>query len=62
MDFSATLSEIKEGVGDIVEIQKLEQITSNLVRDYYRTGQEKIRSKGSWNALSSEEQEKFISY
>jgi hypothetical protein len=46
MDFSATLHDVKEGVGDIVEVQRLEQQAGALVRDYYQTAKKKGVVKG----------------
>ena len=51
-----------EGVKALLRDAADIKIIGELVRDYYATAREKIRSKGSWNALTSEEQEKFIRY
>ena len=66
-DFNWTLKDcqkaIKEGLGDITAIMKLEQVANNLIRDYWDTAktEERKRSK-SWNSLDYDEQQKLIRY
>lgn len=50
----------KTGFFDIIQLQKLEQVAGNLIRDYYQTAQRK--SKSSWNSLSEQEKNKLIKY
>jgi len=54
---------IKEGLGDITAIMKLEQVANKLVCDYWETAksEEKQRSK-SWNSLDYDQQQKLIRY
>ena len=50
----------KTGFYDIIQIQKLEQLADNLIRDYYQTA--KSKSKSNWNSLNEKEQSKLIKY
>ncbi|CAG8587395.1 6440_t:CDS:2, partial [Racocetra fulgida] len=44
-NFTGMLRDLVGGIGSIVEIQKLELLAGNLVRDYYQTAKKKIRIK-----------------
>ena len=54
---------IKEGLGDITAIMKLEQVANKLVRDYWDTAksEERQRSK-NWNLLDYDQQQKVVRY
>jgi hypothetical protein len=66
-DFNWTFQDcqaaIKEGLGDIVAIMKLEQVANKLMRDYWETAkaEEKQRSK-NWNSLDYDQQQRVIRY
>jgi len=66
-DFNWTLKDcqkaIKEGLGDIVAVMKLEQVNNKLVCDYQETAktEEKQRSK-NWNLLDYDQQQKVVRY
>jgi len=67
LDFNWTLKDcqaaIKEGLGDIVAIMKLEQVANKLVRDYWDTAKSKERKRSkNWNSLDSDQQQKLIRY
>jgi len=66
-DFNWTLQDcqenIKEGLGDVAAIMKLEHIAGKSVRDYWETAKrEKQQKVKSWNVLNSEEQDRLIKY
>ena len=62
-DFTWTVQDCqKGGFFDIIQIQKLEQLANNLVRDYYQTAKDKAKVKVSWNTLTEEQQSKLIKY
>ncbi len=66
LDFNWTMKDcaesIKEGLGNIVAIMKLEQVASNLVRDYWETAKQEIKKGKSWNSLDQEQQDRLIRY
>jgi hypothetical protein len=65
-DFNWTLKDcykaVKEGINDITPIMKLEQVASNLVRDYWKTAKSEERKGKNWNSLTEEQQTKLIRY
>lgn len=61
LDFCWTIQDCQKG-GDIVQIQKIEQLADNLIRDYYQTAKDKSKIKGNWNSLSEKQQAKLIKY
>jgi len=67
LDFNWTLKDcqklINDGVGDVVAIMKLEQITGKLIKDFWDTAKSEKRNKSkSWNALDYDEQQRLIRY
>lgn len=66
-DFNWTLKDcqkaIKEGLGDITAIMKLEQVINNLIKDFWETAKsEKRKLSKSWNSLDYDEQQRLIRY
>jgi len=67
LEFNWTLQDcqaaIKEGLGNITALMKLEQVANKLVRDYWDTAktEERKRSK-SWNSLDYDEKKRLIRY
>ncbi|CAG8815436.1 27447_t:CDS:2, partial [Racocetra persica] len=60
-DFSSTLQDLAtEGIGNVVEIQKLELLAGNLVRDYYETAKQK--KKVRIKKYAAAEREEFDEY
>jgi len=55
--FTSVLSQIKEGVSDIIEIMRLKEITEDLITDYWTTAKKQIRINKQWNKLSFSEQQ-----
>ena len=47
LDFCWTIQDCQKG-GDIVQIQKIEQLANNLIRDYYQTAKDKVKIKVKW--------------
>jgi hypothetical protein len=63
LNFCWTLKDCQAGIGDIVDIMKLEQVADNLIRDYWETAkQEKKKKTENWNFLTNEEQQRLIKY
>jgi len=55
--FTGVLSQIKEGVSDIIEIMRLREVTEDLISDYWTTAKKQIRINKQWNKLSFAEQQ-----
>jgi hypothetical protein len=62
MDFNWTMQDCQEGISDIVQIMKLEQTASTLIKDYWETAKKEIRKGQNWDSLSEEEQTQLIKY
>ena len=65
-DFNWTLKDcvkhVKEGLGDITAIMKLEQVVDNLIRDYWETAKREVKKGKSWNSLDQKQQDRLIRY
>jgi hypothetical protein len=63
LDFAWTLNTLSEqGISDIIQIQRLEQLANQLIQDYYQTASQEIKKGQNWNSLTEEQQKKLISY
>ena len=63
IDFNQTLKDINKGITGIVDIMKLEQVTNNLIRDFWETAKsEKRKLSKSWNSLDYDQQQRVIKY
>jgi len=63
-NFVWTLTELAENIQavNIAEIQQLELLAGNLVRDYYQTAQKQSGMTSQWKSLDAEKQTKLIKY
>jgi len=55
--FTSVLSQIKEGISDIIEIMRLREVIEDLITDYWTSAKKKIRLNKQWNKLSFAEQQ-----
>ena len=63
IDFNQTLKDINKGITGIVDIMKLEQVTNNLIKDFWDTAKsEKRKLSKSWNSLDYDQQQKLTRY
>jgi hypothetical protein len=62
VDFNWTFNDCQENGMGIVDIMKLEQVASNLVRDYWKTAKSVEKKGKSWNSISEEQQQQLIKY
>lgn len=59
LDFMGTFKKLNEsGINDIVDIVRLEELTSNLTRDYWETAKNEVKKGKNWNNLNLEQQTK----
>jgi len=51
------------GLFDISQVQKLELVAGNLVRDYYQEAKKEVRTRArSWSNLSEKKKQEFLTY
>jgi len=55
--FTAVLTQINEGVSDIMEIMRLREVMEDLITDYWTTAKKQIRLTNQWNKLTPKQQE-----
>jgi len=61
-EFNWTLKDCAENIHGIVAVMKLEQVASNLIRDYWKTAKKEIKKGKSWNSLEDNQQQRLIKY
>jgi hypothetical protein len=55
--FSSVLSQIKEGVSDIIEIMRLKEVMEDLISDYWTSAKKQLKITKRWNKLTPAQQQ-----
>jgi len=62
LDFTATLHQLSQGITTIEEVMRLEQLATQLIKDYRETAKSEVKKGKNWNALDYDEQQRLIRY